>query len=68
MKESVIYQDIVQKEALKLISRQLRRRFGDIDTALFERVGNLSADQLEDLGEALFDFAEVSDLEAWLNQ
>ncbi|BCL37854.1 DUF4351 domain-containing protein [Nostoc sp. MS1] len=38
------------------------------DTTLFERVGNLSADQLEDLGEALFDFAEVSDLEVWLNQ
>ncbi|MBD2500833.1 DUF4351 domain-containing protein [Anabaena azotica] len=68
MKESVIYQDIVQKEAFKLISRMLRRRFGDIDTALFERVGNLSADQLEDLGEALFDFTEVRDLEAWLNQ
>lgn len=31
MKESVIYQDIVQKEALKLISRLLKRRFGDID-------------------------------------
>ena len=31
MKESVIYQDIVQKEAFKLISRQLKRRFGDID-------------------------------------
>ena len=36
MKESVIYQDIVQKEAFKLISRQLKRRFGDIDGSLVE--------------------------------
>ncbi|MEH1784179.1 MAG: DUF4351 domain-containing protein [Nostoc sp.] len=35
MKESVIYQDIVQKEAFKLISRQLKRRFGDIDASFF---------------------------------
>ncbi|MEH2350776.1 MAG: DUF4351 domain-containing protein [Nostoc sp.] len=31
MKGSVIYQDIVQEEAFKLIRRQLKRRFGDID-------------------------------------
>lgn len=68
MRESVIYQDIVQKEAFKLISRQLKRRFGDIETPLIEQVRNLSADELEDLGEALFDFSEVGDLEVWLNQ
>nr|WP_317615906.1 DUF4351 domain-containing protein [Nostoc sp. 'Peltigera membranacea cyanobiont' 213] len=68
MKESVIYQDIVQKEAFKLISRQLRRRFGDIDASLVEQVRNLSAEQLEELGEALLDFSEVADLIAWLEQ
>ncbi|BAY90950.1 MULTISPECIES: DUF4351 domain-containing protein [unclassified Tolypothrix] len=68
MKESVIYQDIVQKEALKLISRMLKRRFGDIDTSLFEQVRNLSAEQLEDLGEELLDFSVVNDLVAWLEQ
>ncbi|OCQ89034.1 hypothetical protein BCD64_04660 [Nostoc sp. MBR 210] len=68
MKDSVIYQDIVQKEAFKLISRQLKRRFGDINTPLLERVRNLSAEQLEELGEALLDFSEVTDLEVWLNQ
>lgn len=68
MKESVIYQDIVQKEAFKLISRQLKRRFGDIDGSLVEQVRNLSAEQLEDLGEALLDFSEVADLVAWLEQ
>ncbi|WP_392478146.1 Rpn family recombination-promoting nuclease/putative transposase [Nostoc sp. C110] len=68
MRESVIYQDIVQKEAFKLISRLLKRRFGDIDGSLVEQVRNLSAEQLEDLGEALLDFSEVADLVAWLEQ
>ncbi len=68
MKESVIYQDIVQKEAFKLISRLLKRRFGDIDGSLVEQVRNLSAEQLEDLGEELLDFSEVADLAVWLEQ
>ncbi|MBN3888260.1 MAG: DUF4351 domain-containing protein [Nostoc sp. JL31] len=68
MKESVIYQDIVQKEAFKLISRQLKRRFGDIDGSLVEQVRNLSAEQLEELGEELLDFSEMADLIAWLEQ
>ncbi|MDZ8090578.1 MAG: DUF4351 domain-containing protein [Nostoc sp. DedQUE05] len=66
MEESVIYQDIVQKEAFKLISRQLKRRFDDIDVSLVEQVRNLSAEQLEELGEELLDFSEVADLIAWL--
>ncbi|MBD2521239.1 DUF4351 domain-containing protein [Nostoc sp. FACHB-133] len=68
MKESVIYQDIVQKEAFKLISRLLKRRFGDINGSLVEQVSNLSAEQLEELGEALLDFSEIADLVAWLEQ
>ncbi|MBE9206855.1 DUF4351 domain-containing protein [Nostoc sp. LEGE 06077] len=68
MKDSVIYQDIVQKEALKLISRQLKKHFGEINTPLLEQVSNLSAEKLEELGEALLDFSEVADLEVWLNQ
>ncbi|MBN3870092.1 DUF4351 domain-containing protein [Nostoc sp. JL33] len=66
MKESVIYQDIIQKEAFKLISRQLKRRFGDVEASLVEQVRNLSAEQLEELGEDLLDFSEVADLVAWL--
>ncbi|WP_375510107.1 DUF4351 domain-containing protein [uncultured Nostoc sp.] len=58
----------VQKEAFKLISRQLKRRFGDIDGSLLEQVRNLSAEQLENLGEALLDFSEVADLVTWLEQ
>ncbi len=68
MKESVIYQDIVQKEAFKLIIRLLKRRFGYIDGSLVEQVRNLSTEQLENLGEALLDFLEVADLVAWVEQ
>lgn len=68
MKKSVIYQDIVQKEAFKLISRLLKRRFGDIDGSLVEQVRNLSAEQLENLGEELLDFSEIADLVVWLEQ
>jgi predicted transposase YdaD len=68
MQESVIYQDIVQKEAFKLISRQLKRRFGDIDESLVEQIRNLSAEQLENLGEALLDFSEIADLAVWVEQ
>ena len=72
MQESVIYQDILQKgeqkEAFRFLSRQLNRCFGEIDSPIIERIRVLSTEQLENLGEALFDFPNVADLEAWLNQ
>ena len=72
MQESVIYQDILQKgeqkEAFRFLSRQLNRCFGEIDSQIIERIRVLSTEQLENLGEALFDLSNVADLEAWLNQ
>jgi hypothetical protein len=68
MQESVIYQDIVQKQALKMIIRLLKPLFGDVNDSLMTHVRELSADDLEDLGEALFNFSEISDLVAWLKQ
>jgi len=76
MQESVIYQDIFQKgehkgehkEAFRFLSRQLNRRFGEIDSPIIERIRVLSTEQLENLGEALLDFSNVADLEAWFNQ
>lgn len=70
MRESVIYQDILEKgkkeEALAMVIRPLRRRFGSLDAGLQSRLGELSVAQLEDLIEALFDFSDVSDLVNWL--
>ncbi|MBH8561797.1 DUF4351 domain-containing protein [Nostoc sp. CENA67] len=40
----------------------------EINPLLIERVRGLSIEQLETLGEALLDFSEVAELEAWLNQ
>lgn len=73
MQESVIYQDILhkgqQQEAFTYTLRLLNRRFGDnIDSSLIGRIQILSANKLENLGEALFDFSHVHDLEVWLSQ
>jgi Domain of unknown function (DUF4351) len=51
-----------------LIIRQLNRRFGPVDSSLIEQVRGLSAEQLENLGDALLDFSDVTEFVAWLNQ
>jgi predicted transposase YdaD len=78
MRESVIYQDIVAQATAKgkaegiqegeasLVLRQLKRRIGEVDSELEVRIRSLSVAQLEDLGEALLEFASISDLLAWL--
>lgn len=49
-----------------LILRQLTRRIGPIAPAQETQIRSLSLTQLEDLGEALLDFTQPSDLENWL--
>ncbi|MCC5598622.1 DUF4351 domain-containing protein, partial [Nostoc favosum] len=78
MQESVIYQEILQKgeqrgeqrgeqkEAFRFLTRQLNRRFGEIDSSIVETIRVLSTEQLEQLGEEFLDFSNVSDLVAWL--
>jgi predicted transposase YdaD len=76
MQDSVIYQDILQKgeqkgeqkEAFRFLTRQLNRRFGEIDSSIVERIKLLSTEQLEVLGEEFLSFSNVSDLVAWLEQ
>jgi hypothetical protein len=51
-----------------LVLRQLRRRFGEISTPLQERINGLPEDQLDQLAEALLDFASLSDAEAWVSR
>ncbi|WP_242055221.1 DUF4351 domain-containing protein, partial [Scytonema hofmannii] len=50
---------------LKLLMRQINRRFGEISSQLKGRIENLSTPELENLGEALLDFSDIGDLEAW---
>jgi len=56
------------EEGRSLILRQLNRRVGTIAPELKVKVGALTIEQLEDLGEALLDFATIADLEDWLAQ
>ena len=79
MRESVIYQEIRsdgieegikegrKNEALLLVTRVLTRRIGSIAPETTEQIQTLSVEELEDLGEALLDFSEASDLTNWLN-
>jgi hypothetical protein len=46
--------------------RLLRRRFGELEARIVAKVQALSREQLEELTEALLDFSEVEDLDAWL--
>jgi predicted transposase/invertase (TIGR01784 family) len=78
MRESVIYQDILQEGEQKgrqegrqegelaLILRQLTRRVGTITPEVEAQVRRLSLTQLDNLGEALLDFSQASDLDGWL--
>ncbi|MFM6762091.1 MAG: DUF4351 domain-containing protein, partial [Microcystis panniformis] len=60
-------QEGVQQEALKLVIRQLQRRFGEIPQNLEETIRNLPVERLEDLGLALLDFGTLTDLDNWLH-
>jgi len=49
-----------------VLLRQLRKRLRDLDPVVEEQIEALSADRLEQLGEALLDFNSTADLNAWL--
>jgi predicted transposase/invertase (TIGR01784 family) len=51
-----------------LILRQISHRWGSISALIQTKIERLSLIQLEALGEALFDFTQLADLEAWLDR
>ena len=53
-------------EAIALILRQLKKRFGEIPMAITCQVEALSLEDLESLGEDFLDFNSLADLEHWL--
>ncbi|MBE9239617.1 DUF2887 domain-containing protein [Synechocystis salina] len=57
-----------QNEALILVLRLLNRRLGRLPVVQVERIQKLSIAELEDLGEALLDFTETTDLEVYLEK
>lgn len=72
MRESPIYQEIVlegvQRGKQDTVIRQLTRRIGTVPPQQQELVQSLSIEQLDELSEALLDFASATDLTAWLQQ
>lgn len=73
MRESVIYQDILEKGIQQgiqqgersLTLRLLTRRVGSIPEVIRSRLNTLSIQQLESLGEALLDFDAIANLAVW---
>ncbi len=57
-----------KEEALRLVSRVLVRRVGELDAGVNERLQLLSVSQLEDLLDAALDFTQIANLESWLSQ
>jgi predicted transposase/invertase (TIGR01784 family) len=50
-----------------LVLRQLTRKIGNLSSDLVVRVNSLPLEEIESLGEALFDFDQMSDLISWLD-
>jgi predicted transposase YdaD len=57
-----------QAEGTILVLRLLTRRFGTLEEATRLRIAALPLPLLEDLGEALLDFSQASDLQDWLER
>jgi Domain of unknown function (DUF4351) len=56
----------IERGERSLILKQLTRRIGQLPEAVRSQIGTLSIAHLESLGEALLDFANLTDLETWL--
>ncbi len=52
---------------VSLAMRQLQHRFGLLSVEIQAGIRALPAEALEDLGEALLDFKDLSDLQNWLD-
>jgi len=77
--QSRFYQEVVavgRQEGLQagllageadLILRQLTRKYGTLTPEVNQQIKALTIAELGDLGEALLDFVEMSDLETWLS-
>ncbi|MEQ9000160.1 MAG: Rpn family recombination-promoting nuclease/putative transposase [Coleofasciculus sp. B1-GNL1-01] len=55
-------------EAIALIRRQLKKRFGEINIAITSQIEALSIEELERLGEDFLDFNSLADLDYWLEE
>jgi predicted transposase YdaD len=80
MKESVIYQDILQQGVQKgfqkgrqegvsfTVLRLLRRRLGELPPMIENQITTIAPQKLEVLTDRLDEFSQLSDLTDWLAQ
>ncbi|MTJ08447.1 Rpn family recombination-promoting nuclease/putative transposase [Anabaena sp. UHCC 0204] len=74
IKQTRVYQEAKQEgrqegkkdEATNLLLRILSKRFGKLEDSYIQNINSLNIEQLEKLGEALLDFADINDLGKWL--
>jgi predicted transposase/invertase (TIGR01784 family) len=66
IKQTRVYQEAKQEGESQLLLRQLSKRFGQMGNRRIQAINQLSLEQLEDLGEALLDFDNVTELDNWL--
>jgi predicted transposase YdaD len=73
LQETRVYRDAKQEgieqgieRQRSLIFRLLTRQVGKLSKPQKSSIDRLSLDQLENLNEALLDFATIADLETWL--
>jgi Domain of unknown function (DUF4351) len=57
-----------RERASGTIARQLKRKIGALNVEVEQRLSQLSFDELDLLGEALFDFETPADLDRWLQK
>ena len=55
------------KEGQAVTLRQLNRRVGNVSIKLETQIKDLPLERLKELGEALLDFSQMSDLLTWLD-
>ena len=57
-----------KQRMLSLLTRQIEKRLGPIDTTLQAGISGLNLDQIESLGDAVLDFDGPDDLKNWLER
>jgi predicted transposase YdaD len=70
VRETRFFQEVLQEGRQEgetdLVLRQVVRRCGELSIEQTTQIRSLPIGQLENLGEALLDFAGMADLELWL--
>ena len=57
-----------ERASRAILMRLLTRKFGQLPGDIQEQIGSLSQDKLEQLADALLEFAALEDVRSWLTQ